>query len=174
MSDRSPSPPGASTAEGAAPPVSSLERVKSAAEALGLPIEILTFERSTRTAAQAAEACGCDVAQIVKSMVFQDGDGALALVLVSGAHNADLPAIRQRHNLDLSRADAQRVREETGFAIGGVAPIGHITQAPVYMDETLLSHGTVWCAAGRPDSVFALSPERLRAATHARIIRVTA
>lgn len=119
-------------------PKSSIERVAAEAERLGLDIEVKTFEQSTRTAEEAAEACGCDVAQIVKSLVFVDADtGALVLVLVSGAHALDTAFVDERHGLRLERCDTRRVRSETGFAIGGVAPIGHLTPIRVLMDETL-------------------------------------
>lgn len=153
---------------------SSQARVTAAATAHGLDIEIVTHATSTRTAAEAAAACGVDVAQIVKSMIFEDQRGALVLTLVSGRHNADLAAIEAREALALKRADARRIRDETGFAIGGVAPIGHINPMPVYMDETLLEWPAVWCAAGRPDNMFAVAPDRLAKATNATIIRVTA
>lgn len=154
--------------------LSSQARVEADAAALGLAIEVVTHDRPTRTAAEAAEACGCNVAQIVKSMIFEDAAGALVLILVSGAHNADLEAIEARENLSLKRANARRIRDETGFAIGGVAPIGHLTRPTTYMDETLLTHPVVWCAAGRPDNMFAVDPNKLCAAVHPQVISVLA
>lgn len=154
-------------------PKSSIERVAAEAERLGLDIEVKTFEQSTRTAEEAAEACGCDVAQIVKSLVFVDADtGALVLVLVSGAHALDTAFVDERHGLRLERCDTRRVRSETGFAIGGVAPIGHLTPIRVLMDETLLQHAIVWAAAGRPDSVFSVDPKALQDACAAKVIAV--
>jgi len=151
---------------------SSIERVEADAARLGLAITILRMDQSTRTAEDAAAACGCAVAQIVKSLVFENVEtGALALVLVSGAHNADLDHLAAG-GLRLKRCDARRVRDETGFAIGGVAPIGHLTKVPTYMDATLLSHGVVWCAAGRPDSVFSVAPAALRDAIGAEVVSV--
>ena len=150
---------------------SSIDRVADDALRLGLAIEIRRMDASTRTAADAAAACGCDVAQIVKSLVFASGDG-LVLLLVSGAHDADLAAVGSRTGHTLTRCDARRVRAETGFAIGGVAPIGHLTQLPVIMDEALLSHDVVWCAAGRPDSVFSVAPAALKDALGARVVSV--
>lgn len=154
---------------------SSLERVKSEAERLGLPIEIRTMDQSTRTAEEAAAACGCDVGQIVKSLIFEDAtSGHLVLLLVSGRHNVDLDLVATKYGVRLQRADARRVRDETGFAIGGVAPIGHLNSPAVHLDETLLAFPVVWCAAGRPDSVFSISPKMLSDAIGARIIAVTA
>lgn len=150
---------------------SSVDRVTDAARELGLAVEIRRMDQSTRTAGDAAAACGCAIGQIVKSLVFGAGDW-LVLVLVSGAHNADLAAVGARTGLALSRCDARRVREATGFAIGGVAPIGHLTPLPVYMDEALLAHDVVWCAAGRPDSVFSVAPPALSDAIGARVIDV--
>lgn len=154
-------------------PKSSIERVAAEAERLGLQIEMRTFEQSTRTAEEAAEACGCDVAQIVKSLIFVDAKtDALVLVLVSGVHTLDTAFIDRRYGLDLARCDTRRVRNETGFAIGGVAPIGHLTPIRVLMDETLLQHATVWAAAGRPDSVFSVDPKALHDACAAEVIAV--
>ncbi len=150
-----------------------MARVVDAAKALGLDIELRTMDRSTRTAADAAAACGCDVDQIVKSLVFENArTGALTLLLVSGRHNADLDFLASTYELELKRCDGRRVREETGFAIGGVAPVGHLAPIPIHMDETLLSYDVVWAAAGRPDSVFAVDPARLREATGANVIQV--
>ncbi|MCR9123301.1 MAG: YbaK/EbsC family protein [Phyllobacteriaceae bacterium] len=156
-------------------PGSSMARVTDAAAALGLEIELKVMEQSTRTAEDAARACGCEVGQIVKSLVFENAEnGALVLLLVSGQHNADLGFIAERYGLTLKRCDGRRVRDETGFAIGGVAPIGHLVPIPVYMDTALLDHATVWAAAGRPDSVFSVDPKALAEAIGARPISVVA
>ena len=154
-------------------PGSSMARVAEAAAKLGLAIELKTMDQSTRTADDAARACGCDVAQIVKSLVFENADtGELVLVLVSGRHNADLDFIADTHGLKLQRCDGKRVRDETGFAIGGVAPIGHTRPMPVYIDESLLAFETVWAAAGRPDAVFRTSPTSLQSAIDAEKLNV--
>ena len=154
-------------------PGSSMARVADTAEQLGLNIELRVMGQSTRTAEDAARACGCDVAQIVKSLVFENTDGnALVLLLVSGVHNADPEYISKQYGLNLMRCDGRRVRDETGFAIGGVAPIGHINPIATYLDETLLSYDKVWAAAGRPDSVFEVDPRALVDATNPWIITV--
>ncbi|WP_176085878.1 YbaK/EbsC family protein [Martelella sp. HB161492] len=151
----------------------SIDRVRDEAAEKGLDIAILTMEQSTRTAQDAANAAGCAVSQIVKSLIFADKNtGELVLILVSGAHNADLSHLQAVHGLSLDRADAKRVRAETGFAIGGVAPIGHLAPLPVYIDEQLFVHDIVWCAAGRPDSIFSVAPEALAAAVAARRLSV--
>ena len=154
---------------------SSIERVAEDAERLGLAIEIKRLDRSTRTAEEAAAACGCKVGQIVKSLIFQEEpSGRLVLLLVSGRHNVDLDHMAATHGLRLQRADAKRVREETGFAIGGVAPIGHLAPIDVFMDEALLGYERVWAAAGRPDSVFAVEPQALQRAVGAELRSMTA
>ena len=151
----------------------SVERVRAAAAALGLDVEIRRMDASTRTAEDAAKACDCSVAQIIKSLVFENkADASLALLLVSGIHNVDLQYLSTRYGLSFKRADIDRVRRETGFAIGGVAPIGHMTALPVYLDETLLAYDRCFAAAGRPDSVFAVSPVALRDACNATVLQM--
>jgi len=155
-------------AEAAGERVTGPERVAAAARALGLAVDVVRMPASTRTAEEAALACGCTVAQIVKSLVFEAGDGGLRLLLVSGANRVDPVAVEAATGERLSRADPKRVRAETGFAIGGVPPVGH--PAPVLMDRDLLAHATVWAAAGAPDAVFEIAPDALRAATGATVI----
>ncbi|GAB4353029.1 MAG: YbaK/EbsC family protein [Oricola sp.] len=155
-------------------PGSSMERVARDAERLGLQIGLRVMDQSTRTAEEAAAACGCAVGQIVKSLVFENAaTGALVLLLVSGDRNADLDYISERYGLKLKRCDGRRVRDETGFAIGGVSPLGHKAPIATFMDESLLGYGTVWAAAGRPDSVFSVDPKALAAAIKPQVIAVT-
>jgi Cys-tRNA(Pro) deacylase len=150
----------------------STDRVRQAAQQAGLQIEIVTLPESTRTAAQAAQAVGCAPGQIVKSLIFEGAQtGALVLVLVSGARELDLSAAAASFGEALVRADPKRVREQTGFAIGGVAPIGHLCAMPVFMDTDLLQYATVWAAGGAPDAVFRVAPHDLRAATQAVLLR---
>ncbi len=154
---------------------SSMERVELAAAALGLPIRVQVMAQSTRTAEEAAAAVGCEVAQIVKSLIFENTETqGLVLLLLSGQHNADTAHLAAAYGLRLKRADIDRVRKDTGFAIGGVAPFGHLTALPVCLDRTLLAFDTVWCAAGRPDAVFACSPQALAEATQARVLDMRA
>jgi prolyl-tRNA editing enzyme YbaK/EbsC (Cys-tRNA(Pro) deacylase) len=154
---------------------SSMARVARAAKDAGLEIRILKMTQSTRTAEEAAEAAGCDVSQIVKSLVFENtSTKKLELMLVSGSHNADMDYISERYGLSFARCNVRRVREETGFAIGGVAPIGHLSPIRIYMDRTLLDHERVWAAAGRPDSVFSVDPKALASAIGAEPIYVRA
>jgi prolyl-tRNA editing enzyme YbaK/EbsC (Cys-tRNA(Pro) deacylase) len=113
------------------------------------------YPQGARTAADAAAAIGCEVGQIVKSLVFRDAAGAPVLVLCSGSNTVDEAA------LGVTRADAAFVREVTGFAIGGVAPYGHPAPLRTLIDEDLLAYAELWAAAGTPRHVFALTPAQL-------------
>lgn len=147
----------------------SVRRVERAAEVAGLDVTVLRMPDSTRTAAEAARACGCGVGQIVKSMIFEGAEsGALKLVLVSGAHDLDLARSGALFGEALIRADPKRVREETGFAIGGVSPIGHLAPLETWMDVALLAHEVVWVAAGAPNAVFSIAPETLKRVSGAK------
>ena len=156
-------------------PQGSTERVRAALAAAGLPDTIRTMSASTRTAEEAAAACGCAVAQIVKSLVFRGtASGHVVLLLVSGANRVDAAAAETAAGEALERADPRLVREETGFAIGGVAPLGHLRAVPVLMDEDLLAFSQVWAAAGAPEAVFSVSPQALADASGARVVRLKA
>lgn len=153
----------------------STERVKVACAAAGLDVEIRTMPQSTRTAEEAAAACGVGVGQIVKSLVFRKAASRQpVLVLVSGVNRVDQQAAQAEIGEPLDRIDAATVREVTGFAIGGVAPLGSLTPLDAYMDEDLLAFDTIWAAAGAPDTVFGTSPQALAKATGARLIKVRA
>lgn len=148
-------------------------RVQAAAEAAGLAVEIRIMPDSTRTAADAAAACGCDVGQIVKSLIFRGKtSGKPLLLLVSGANRVDEKGCAAVIGEALGRADADFVREVTGYAIGGIPPLGHATALDTYIDEDLLQYITVWAAAGTPNAVFAVNPVKLRDAVRATPIRV--
>lgn len=130
---------------------------------------------STRTAEEAAAQCGCGVAQIVKSLVFQgETSGRLYLFLVSGVNQLDLAKASELAGEALKRADPRHIRDETGFAIGGVSPIGHRIAIPAFADETLLGFDKVWAAAGAHDAVFAAEPKALVAAAKARVAALAA
>lgn len=132
---------------------------------LGLDVEIRRFPDETRTALQAAEAIGCEVAEIVKSLIFA-ADGVPVLVLMDGASRVDVERVRQELGAaKVTRADAKAVREATGYAIGGVPPFGHRTRTRVLADRGILAHTVVWAAAGTPHTVFAMDPKTL--VTHA-------
>lgn len=153
------------------PPAS--ERVQTAANALGLSIRISVMPSSTRTAEDAAKACGCTVGQIVKSLIFKGKNSQTAyLLLVSGTNRVDEALAAQTLGESIVRPDAGFVREVTGFAIGGVPPLGHATPLVPYIDVDLLRYGTVWAAAGTPSAVFEVDPKALRDATGATVIAV--
>ncbi|GAB5468329.1 MAG: YbaK/EbsC family protein [Rhodospirillales bacterium] len=150
---------------------SSRERVLEAAARASLSISVMEMPASTRTAAEAAEACGCSVAEIVKSLVFCGAEsGRLVLLLVSGAKQVDLAKAAEAIGEPLARADPKAVRATTGFAIGGVAPIGHLTDLPTWIDESLLGFKRVWAAAGAPTAVFAVAPRALQQACGASVL----
>jgi prolyl-tRNA editing enzyme YbaK/EbsC (Cys-tRNA(Pro) deacylase) len=133
-------------------------RVVSAAREAGLEIEVERFPEGTRTAADAARAVGCEVAQIVKSLVFV-ADGRPLIALVSGANRVDPSRVASAIGAaDVRKADGDEARGATGFAIGGVPPFGHATPVAVLLDRDLLDHERLWAAAGLPDAVFAIEP----------------
>ncbi|MGI9608752.1 MAG: YbaK/EbsC family protein [Acidimicrobiia bacterium] len=147
----------------------SVGRVTSAASAAGLELEIVEYPVGTRSAADAAAAVGCDVAQIVKSMIFNTETG-LVLALTSGVHQVDPPKLAQVIGVEsCGRADADEVRATTGFAIGGVAPFGHLSRITAVMDPHLFEFDRVWAAAGTPRHVFPIQPTTLQRIAGAEI-----
>jgi prolyl-tRNA editing enzyme YbaK/EbsC (Cys-tRNA(Pro) deacylase) len=134
----------------------------------GIGVSVKQFPAGTRTAADAARAVGCDVGQIVKSLVFLAA-GRPVVALVSGANRLDEALLGAAAGEPVSKAGADVARAATGYAIGGVPPFGHATDIPVFMDRDLLGHRVVWAAAGRPDSVFEIGPERLRELSQATV-----
>lgn len=153
----------------------SIRRVEQAAEAAGLAIEVRRMGESTRTAEEAAQQCGCSVAQIVKSLIFQGEDsGRLVLFLVAGNNRLDTTRAAELAGEKLDRADPRLIRERTGFAIGGVAPIGHLEPIAAFADETLLGYDVVWAAAGAHDAVFSAEPRALLAAANAETAAIAA
>jgi prolyl-tRNA editing enzyme YbaK/EbsC (Cys-tRNA(Pro) deacylase) len=145
-----------------------LERFAEAARIAGLEVEVQRFPEGTKTAADAARAVGCDVAQIVKSLVFVDGEGEPILALTSGAHRVDTAALATVAGVGrVDRATPERAREATGFAVGGTPPFGHPSPIRTYLDPELLRHEVVWAAAGTPEAIFPIAPTRLKAVTHA-------
>jgi len=154
--------------------VSSIARVQEALRALGLGHEVVDLGLSARTAADAAKAVGCQVDQIAKSLVFRLRESGRALLVVtSGAHRVDEAKVGAVVGESLERADAAFVRAETGFAIGGVAPIGHARPVLTLIDEHLLAFDAIWAAAGHPNSVFRLTPAELVAMTGGRVVPVS-
>lgn len=144
------------------------QRVAAAAASAGIAVEVHEMPSSTRTAAEAAQACGCTAAQIVKSLVFRGAQSQRPyLFLVSGANRVDEYAVAARIGEALTRPDADYVRSVTGFAIGGVPPFGHATDLVAYIDRDLLAFDEVWAAAGTPHCVMRLKPAELKRAASA-------
>jgi prolyl-tRNA editing enzyme YbaK/EbsC (Cys-tRNA(Pro) deacylase) len=150
----------------------STRRVIDTLEAHGLDAAVRDMPGSTRTAQDAAAAVGCEVGQIVKSLVFACEDGRTVLVLASGANRVDVERLARELGSPVSMADPGAVRETTGYAIGGVAPVGLPDDVPVLMDEDLLRFDTVWAAAGTPRSVFPVASDVLRDVTGATVLAV--
>jgi prolyl-tRNA editing enzyme YbaK/EbsC (Cys-tRNA(Pro) deacylase) len=153
---------------------SSIGRFEDAARAAGLKIAVRQMPDSTRTAVEAAAACGTSPAQIVKSLVFRLADsGETVLFLVSGKNRVDEAKVSSEIGDRLERADADHVRVVTGFAIGGVAPLGSLAPLKTYMDRDLLAFDRIWAAAGAPNAVFSVAPQALALASGAEIIAAT-
>jgi prolyl-tRNA editing enzyme YbaK/EbsC (Cys-tRNA(Pro) deacylase) len=135
--------------------------------------DIKEFSETTRTSAEAAAAIGCTVAQIAKSVVFRAvGMNRAVLVIASGANRVDEKLVAAAVGDRIAKADATFVRDKTGFAIGGVAPVGHTERPVTLIDEDLLQHTEIWAAAGTPNSVFPLTPQALIAMTGGRVVAI--
>ena len=148
-------------------------RFTEGVKAHGLDISVELISGSTRTAEEAASACGCAVGQIVKSLIFQGAESnAPYLLLVSGANRVNEKNVVSSIGEKLKRPDADYVRDVTGYAIGGIPPLAHKTPLKTYFDEDLLAFEIVWAAAGTPNSIFAIKPAELCKAADAKIIDV--
>ncbi|BDG01478.1 YbaK/EbsC family protein [Anaeromyxobacter oryzae] len=153
----------------------SAQKVQDALRAAGFSNTVVELADSARTAADAAAAVGCDVGQIVKSLLFEaKPSGRAVLVAASGSHRVDEHAIAAVVGERIGRASAEFVRERTGFAIGGVPPIGHARPVVAIVDEALLGYERVWAAAGHPHAVFALTPAELLRMTGGTVARIRA
>ena len=152
----------------------SLKRVRAALEAAGLSPRILEMASETRTAAQAAAAAECSLDQIAKSIIFRGEDtGHVVLFLTAGGNRVDPAKASAVAGQPLGRADADQVRAETGFAIGGVAPLGHLNPIASFFDPRLLDFDEVWGAAGTPRHIFAIDPRTLLKITRAELADFT-
>ncbi len=147
------------------------ERVVAALAMAGIVAEVKEFAQSTRTAEEAAAAIGTTVGQIVKSLVFLAGEQPI-LALVSGANRADVALLGRAANAPIGRAPADVVRAATGFAIGGVPPLGHASALPTFIDRDLLAYNEVWAAAGTPNSVFRITPGELARVTGGTVVEL--
>jgi len=149
------------------------QRVEAFLAERGMPGRVIELPQSTRTAAEAAQAIGCTVAQIAKSLVFRGRQsGRAILVIASGAVRVDEARLAELVGEPVERADADFVRTQTGFAIGGVPPAGHQTPLPTFIESTLMTLPEIWAAAGTPHAVFRLMPEELLALTGGHVVDV--
>ena len=146
------------------------KKVQQALAALGCECRVIEFSESTRTAQEAAERAGCELGQIVKSLIFRgQKSGKAVLVLASGSNRVDEARLGELAGEPIGRADADFVRSVTGYAIGGVPPIGYTQPVDTYLDEDLLTYPTVWAAAGTPNAIFEIGPRELLRITQAKV-----
>jgi prolyl-tRNA editing enzyme YbaK/EbsC (Cys-tRNA(Pro) deacylase) len=145
---------------------SSAQKVQDALAAAGFTNQVVELPDSTRTSAEAAAAVGCAVEQIAKSLVFRGKQsGAALLVIASGGNRVDEKKLKALAGENISKPDADFVREQTGFVIGGVPPIGHAQPLRTFIDRDLWRYHEIWAAAGHPNAVFRLTPDELAAMT---------
>lgn len=152
---------------------SSARKVQEALNSLGYDFTVIEYAESTRTAQEAAERAGCTLGQITKSMIFKGKTSSKPiLVLTSGANRVNEARISEYAGEPIGRADADFVRKTTGFAIGGVPPLGHLQKMETYLDEDLMQYPTIWAAAGTPNAIFELTPAVLQKITGGRVVEV--
>ena len=150
------------------------QKVAGALRALGFEPEIVEFAESTRTSADAARRIGCEVGQIAKSLVFKGRQSERpVLVIVSGANQVNEWRIGVLLKEALDKAKPAFVREHTGYAIGGVPPVGHPKPIETFIDQDLMKHGEIWAAGGTPNALFRLTPQDLATMTGGRVVKVT-
>lgn len=148
-------------------------RVQSALDAAGIEARVVELAASTRTAAEAAAAIGCSVAQIAKSLVFRGVDsGEAILVIASGTNRVNEKVVALHAGEAIAKADADFVRERTGYAIGGVPPVGHASHLRTFIDRDLLQFDRIWAAAGTPHAVFELTPDQLTNLAGAPVVEI--
>lgn len=150
---------------------SSVKKVQQTLKSLGFSDEIVVFLDSTRTALEAAQAVGCSVGQIVKSLVFRGAQSHKpVLALVSGANRVNEKRLGLLLGEEIEKADADFVRQHTGFAVGGVPPVGHVERLTTFIDRDLLQYDAIWAAAGSPHAVFRLTPGDLQRMTDGEVV----
>lgn len=150
----------------------SAQRVQAALEAHGLSLSVVEFPESTRTSQEAADAIGCELGQIAKTLVFKKQSGAPVLIIASGSNRVNEKAIKALLGEKIEKADADYVLEHTGFVIGGIPPVGHTEKMETLIDEDLLGYEAVWAAAGTPHAVFSLKPSELVEITGGKVAAV--
>ena len=149
------------------------QKVQDLLTSHGFSCEVIEFQESTRTAQEAADRAGCKLGQITKSLIFKGRTtGKPIMVLTSGANRVDEKLISGYAGEPIGRADADFVREVTGFAIGGVPPLGHAQKMVTYIDQDLLQFNTIWAAAGTPNAIFELTPDALQKITEGKVVKV--
>ena len=152
---------------------SSAKKVQEVLKVLGLELQVVELQETTRTSADAARAVGCEVGQIAKSLVFRgQRTQRPILVIASGSNRVNEKRVGELISEPLGKADAEFVRQKTGFVIGGVPPVGHAEKLEVFIDEDLLQYGEIWAAAGTPNAVFRLTPSDLVRMTEGRVIGI--
>ena len=152
---------------------SSAQKIQALLNSLGYNYTVIEHAESTRTAQEAADCAGCELGQIVKSLIFRGKtSGKPILVLTSGVNRVDEKRISGYAGESISRADADFVRTVTGYAIGGVPPIGHNEKMETYLDEDFLQYKMVWAAAGTPNAIFELTIDDLQKMTEGKITQV--
>ena len=152
---------------------SSAQKVQQALTAQGFTSQVVELPDSTRTAKEAAQAIGCQVAQIVKSLVFQGQQSHKPiLVVASGVNRVNEQRLGELSGEPIEKASADFVRQHTGFAVGGVAPLGHSETLETFIDEDLLQYDEIWAAAGTPFAVFQLTPAGLQTMTGGKVVKI--
>jgi len=152
---------------------SSAKKVQEVLKVLGLELQVVELQETTRTSADAARAVGCEVGQIAKSLVFRgQRTQRPILVIASGSNRVNEKRVGELISEPLGKADADFVRQKTGFVIGGVPPVGHAEKLEVFIDEDLLRYNEIWAAAGTPNAVFKLTPSDLVRMTEGRVIGI--
>jgi prolyl-tRNA editing enzyme YbaK/EbsC (Cys-tRNA(Pro) deacylase) len=142
------------------------QRVASYLEQFGIDFEIRLLADAVRTARLAAEALGCEVGQIANSLIFRDvAEDSAVLVMCAGDRRVDLQKVKAQTGIELGKADADFVRQQTGYAIGGVPPVAHLNPLRCLLDASLQRHAEIWAAAGTPESVFRMTPAELQQIT---------
>ena len=151
----------------------SAQKIQDLLNSLGYNYTVIEHVESTRTAQEAADRAGCELGQIVKSLIFKGkSTHKPILVLTSGANRVDEKRISGYAGEAIGRADADFVRAVTGFAIGGVPPFGHIQKMETYIDEDFLQYQTIWAAAGTPNAIFELPTEILPSLASGKVVMV--
>jgi len=152
----------------------SAKKIQDMLMEIGTPVQVVELSASTRTAQEAATALGCEMAQIVKSLVFVNkSSNQPILLLVSGINRVNEKAIEKAIGIKITKADADFVRETTGFSIGGIPPLGHLQPMDTYIDQDLFAWEKLWAAAGTPHAVFTLRSSDLLQLTSGKILKIT-